>query len=710
MGPARRRGFARGRRRRPRVRRRRWGRRRWRRRRRLRRRRRRRGYFRRTLILRQWHPTTTRKLRITGWFPSVLCSNKRSANNFIVHEPDIPARGAGYGGNISVSNWSLSILYHEWLKNRNRWSRNNQDLDLVRYTSCSLRFYRDDTRDFIASYSLESPMVSNQWTHLKSHPQLMLLRKKHILIPSMATRPRGKRWVTVKVKPPRLMRNQYYFQRHFCDVKLVQVTVSGLDLKRPWLRKGTESPVVEFKVLKPELYKNISILPSETETIKDQHETLYKDVYPFTMNWKTILKELYDQTDTSLPPGIPLNQVVEIFKSKYLYENFKKKYTDRKTKLNTLNENAEHKFGTTLSKEPLFDRVFGIFSAFLLDSDARYDNIFKTAYSTVRYSPLVDQGLGNKVWMDPLTKKDNVFTPPQSKLLYQDLPLWLIFYGYADWARKYYAGASPGVTYRVLLMCPYTYPPLTNKELRGYVFYSDDFGKGRLPYNQFKISPQWETLWYPMLFNQEPVMEAIVNCGPWMPRDDESKSWQLTMGYKFNFILGGSLPPGQAPVDPCTRPTHELPESHMLERAVQVSDPSRVEVPFHHWDIRRGLFSDKSVKRVQEYSTDDDAFAEPPPKRHTLDPPVEGAGQTGEGALSSGSVQVLRHLLQTPSSPRSRASEEEPEDQAQAVKQLLQRELQRQREHQQRIKQSIQEVFSSLQLTQMGYHLDQRLL
>lgn len=666
-------------------------------------------------MLRQWQPTTIKRLSISGWFPLLLCSNKRSQNNYIVHMTDIPARGAGFGGNISITKWNLEMLYHENLMNRNRWSRRNNDLDLTRYLGGTFKFYRDPDRDYVATYSLESPMVTNQFSHMQSHPQIMLLRRHRILVPSLKTKPRGKPYVKRRFKPPRLMRNQWYFQAHFCMVNLVKLTIVGLDLQKPWLRKGTEAPIAEFAVLQPSIYKNIAITATVTssEPQKSTWESAWEWPNSMTMNFRELLKTL-GATDAELRDGPPRTTVQGLFKKHVTVEKMQEKiFQDRKDKINWLLNNSGISTTNTQSRTMYFDRICGMFSSYVLSNENRWDSTLKKAYVRVRYNPLIDEGKGNQVWIDSVTKSDTKFNPKQSLILLQDQPMWLLLFGYTDWVRKFYHDRNPGVNYRVTMICPYTYPKLTNSDGYGYVPLGDDFCNGRHPNKQFKITPEWETLWYPMIFNQEPATEAIVNCGPWMPRDEESRSWQANLGYQFRFLLGGTLPPGQPPEDPCRQPTHDLPESNILQLAVQASDPRTVDEPFHGWDIRRGLFSSTSLKRMRQYQEFDETVPDAPEdKRSRWDPPPEGEPR----ALPSGSLPALRALFQTPTltpqTPRlqTEAGSDEEEEAQQVLQFQLQRELHLQRKQQRQLKHGIQEMLLNLQLTQMGHQIDQRLL
>lgn len=267
----------------------------------------------------------------------------------------------------------------------------------------------------------------------------------------------------------------------------------------------------------------------------------------------------------------------------------------------------------------------------------------------------------------------------------------------------------------MLISSPYTSPVLQDASNKyfGYVIYGENFACGRMPNKDYIVPLDWQTKWYPCAFHQAEALEAIVNCGPWMPRDNEAKSWQLGLGYKFKFKLGGVLPPGQPPVDPCKRPTHELPDPSPVSGSVQVRNPSQVGAdgyPWHPWDIRRGLFSGTGFKRMLQYQTDDDTVSEPAAKLPRHDPPWEGAPTTWSSAPH---LQAL--LQKTPgavpfSSPQEGEPEEEQTPSETQLQRLLQRELEQQREQQRLLKQGLKEMFSTLQLTQQGYHIDTRLL
>lgn len=94
-----------------------------------------------------------------GLFPFIVCGAGNTFKNWIQHSTDVPLEKVPIGGNISISQWSLASLYEQYQLHRNKWSRRNDDLDLVRYRKCRLRLWRHPDVSYVVSYSLETPMT-----------------------------------------------------------------------------------------------------------------------------------------------------------------------------------------------------------------------------------------------------------------------------------------------------------------------------------------------------------------------------------------------------------------------------------------------------------------------------------------------------------------------------------------------------------------------
>ncbi len=185
----------------------------------------------------------------------------------------------------------------------------------------------------------------------------------------------------------------------------------------------------------------------------------------------------------------------------------------------------------------------------------------------------------------------------------QDMPLYILLNGYVDWAKKERNNWGLATQYRVLIVCPYTYPRLyvETDPYYGYVMYSESFGAGQMPDGSTYVPIKWRGKWYPHMIHQQRVMEDIAITGPFAPKQNVP-SVQMSVKYKFRFNWGGNPIVEQIVRDPCTQPTYEIPGSGNMPPRVQVIDP-RVVGPnytFKSWDIRRDQFSKQSIKRMSE--------------------------------------------------------------------------------------------------------------
>ncbi len=179
---------------------------------------------------------------------------------------DIPPRNASYGGNFTNLTFNLACFYDEFMHHRNRWSASNHDLELVRYIKTSIKLYRHESVDYVVSYTTTGPFETNEMSYMLTHPLAMLLSKKHVVVPSLKTKPHGRKYKRLTIKPPKLMLNKWYFAKDFCHIGLFQMWATGLELRNPWLRSGTNSPVIGFYVLKNQVYQNrYSNLSTETQ-------------------------------------------------------------------------------------------------------------------------------------------------------------------------------------------------------------------------------------------------------------------------------------------------------------------------------------------------------------------------------------------------------------------------------------------------------------
>lgn len=136
---------------------------------------------------------------------------------------------------------------------------------------------------------------------------------------------------------------------------------------------------------------------------------------------------------------------------------------------------------------------------------------------------------------------------------------------------------------------------------------------------------------------------------------------------------------------------------------LQVSDPTKLgpKTVFHKWDWRRGMLSKRSIKRVQEDSSDDEYVAGPlSRKRNKLDTRAAGL-QTPEKE----SYTLLR-ALQDSGEESPSSQEQAPQENQEEQKEALLQQLQLQKQHQRVLKRGLKLLLGDVLRLRRGVHWD----
>lgn len=620
---------------------------------------------------------------------------------------DFPPMGYTYGGNFTNLTFSLEAVYEQFLYHRNRWSSSNHDLDLARYQGTTLKLYRHEYLDYIVSYNRTGPFQISDMTYLSTHPAFMLLQKHRIVVPSLKTKPHGRRSIKVRIRPPKLMLNKWYFTKDICSMGLFQLQATACTLNNPWLRDTTKSPVIGFRVLKNSIYTNLSNLPehdgSRQSIRKRLHPQNLTGSSPNQKGWEISYTKLMAPIYYQANRNSTYNWINYQDNYNSTYTAFQKKMNDN---LNLIQKEYLYHFPSNVTTDIIEKNTlthdWGIYSPYWL-TPTRISLDWETPWTYVRYNPLADKGIGNCVYAQWCSEQSCKVDQKKSKCIMRDLPLWVIFYGYVDWVIKSTGVSSAATDMRVAIISPYTEPALIGSTPDvGFIPVSDTFCNGDMPFLAPYIPIQWWVKWYPMIAHQKEVFESIVNCGPFVPRDQTKPSWEITMGYKMNWKWGGSPLPSQAIDDPCQKPTHELPDPDRHPRMLQVSDPTKLgpKTVFHKWDWRRGMLSKRSIKRVQEDSSDDDYVAGPlQRKRHKLD--TRAAGLQSPEKESYTLLQALQDSAEESSSSQEQAPQEK-----EGQKEALLEQLQLQKHHQRVLKRGLKLLLGDILRLRRGVHWD----
>jgi hypothetical protein len=508
------------------------------------------------ITLKQWQPDCIRKCKIRGFTVNCLGGHGKQFACFTDNRFDwVPATAPG-GGGFGCETYSLDYLYKEYKRGNNKWTASNVQLELCRYTGAQFTFYRHSHLDFIVQYELEYPLNLTKYTYAKCHPYYLLQCKHKKIIPSLQTKPQGKRTVKVKIKPMKLMSTKWFFQEEFATKPMLQLNTAVLDLRYSFLGCCNTNQLVSFYALNLDMYKHCNWGLKSGET---QH------YYP-NDGWR--------QTKTLIP---------------FTGKDIQGKQITGNIDQSQYNKSVGYDTGWFQPKLLL------IAYDLTLNSTAQ-ENLPVTVG---RYNPTIDTGEGNKLWLVSVTKDS--YAPPKTDLdLYiEGLPLWQLFFGFFDFVQKKKGDSTFLQNYQAVFQSRFVFPFHTQSNY--WVILDKNFINGKGPYGEY-VTKFSKNHWYPTLDHQQETINAIVQCGPYIPKLENIKmsTWELKSHYSFYLKWGGSQPPDQTAADPTTQ-AHYDPPSYLTE-AIQIHNPKK-QIPssiLHSWDYRRGLITGPALKRMRE--------------------------------------------------------------------------------------------------------------
>lgn len=556
------------------------------------------------------------------------------------------------------------------------------------------------------------PFDDTDATAMTLHPGMLMLSKKRIIIPSLKTRPSKKHFVRVKVGAPKLFEDKWYPQSDLCDVPLLTVHATAADLQYPFGSPLTNSICCNFQVLDSNYDNILTVLEGTPEANKRNatYESLLNIVTIYnttqtaaqlskfmpatntnpltTTNASTGTIKVHTTTSTSgntfthWSSTNPHNNSLyggSVYQTKSDVNNPNKRMKEANAayftaaKQNLPNWRPPE---TTYPAKPYpFEYYTGLYSSIFL-SPGRSNWEIPGYYTDISYNPLIDKGIGNMLWLDPITKSDSRYDEVKSKCLIADYPLWCMVYGYVDYCEKVLTHTTVMSEYRIVIRSPYTWPLMTKSsdDKWGFVPYSENFGKGRLPGGN-PVPSLWSRVhWYPTVYHQSEVLECMAQTGPFAYHSDERKV-SLTIKYKFRWKWGGNPIFQQMVRDPCKHQDGSAPRRQ--PRDLQVADP-KYQVPqavWHAWDFRHGLFSQTGIKRMSEQLPNDE-FPTERYKRPRKDTTVRKESHT-QKEESFFRHRVLQPWVQSSQEEEteSQSEQEETSLQDQLKKQLLQQRL-----------------------------------
>nr|UHK03658.1 MAG: ORF1 [Torque teno midi virus] len=553
----------------------------------VRRRYRRRKYLRRvrkkTLTLKQWNPPYMKNCKIKGQMQVIICGQGRQQFNYSQHKDEIvPAKMSG-GGSFAVFVFNLGYLWQEHQKWRNIWTVSNENYDLCRYTGSTIKVFRPASVDLVLTITRHYPMLVNSGTYPATHPQRQLLQFKKYIIQSQQNKPRGKKYKKIKIKPPSLLNNRWFFQRDFINTNLFMISIASADLLRPYCSITGDNNCTGFNALNTNHFHNIAWQQAVTTYYIQQNKKV----------WGWADKKQWKELSPLKPYGWE-----NVFYTDYLTGKAKVKIVDKDQSLASLPETTDT--GTDITGDLL---VY------------------------CRYNPTPDTGDNNIMYLKGMFTINSLEPSLNLQFSLQGLPLWLVSYGYFDWMVKLHSTYDIYNNYQVIIQSPHiaTIPPITykqagNNELRypAIIPVSAHFLTGRGLFDTDPL-PLEQRFWYIKVTNQTSAVNNIVNTGPFIPKPNKEFSWCVQMNYTCYFKWGGTHHPSQEITNPGGKGTYPVPSQQL--RGVQVKNPRKIQ-EIHPWHWRRDELTAKAIKRMlqdSETSTDSDSLTETPTKKKKTD-------------------------------------------------------------------------------------------
>nr|UHK06234.1 MAG: ORF1 [Torque teno midi virus] len=517
------------------------------------------------IIVKQWQPESIRKCKIKGLGTIVLGAHGTQYRCYTDYINEWTNPKVSGGGGFGCELFTLKYLYQMYQARKNIWTYSNKYKELVRYTGCHFTFYRHPETDFVLAYDIQPPFYITKLTYMSLHPQMLLLRKHKKILLSTATKPTGKLTKRFRIRPPKQLVTKWFFQKDFAKYGLVAIAASACNFRYPWLSCCNENLIITLRYLSPQFYHNSAWAQTTSNP--------YNPIYGTQPMKKTLTY-------------------------KYVLDGKRSSYTMKDSDVQTYDDSLSYDTGWFNKR---------ILTAYeVLDGSTAQA---LTPCGTLRYNPADDDGIGNKLWVVS-TLTYNWKVPTDDDLILEQYPLWLMFYGYTSYLYQIKSQKNPFSSSMIVVKSKALRRVFGKDSTDFYPLIDFSFMNGKGPENTDPILLHTK-FWYPSLYAQRDSISQIVNCGPYIPKYNETKNstWQCNYHYKFYFKWGGSYPPTPDAENPESKNVYPVPDKQ--QETVSIADPisETYEKVFKTWDYRRGSLTKTAIKRMQQDLSSDDSLS-----------------------------------------------------------------------------------------------------
>lgn len=504
------------------------------------------------------------------------------------------------GGLMSITRFSLECLYELHRKAKNWWTTSNCHLPLIRYTGCKIKLFRSTNTDYIFVYSTCGDMSATEKLYQSMQPAVLMLNKRKVIVKCNQYQQHRKPYKTIKLRPPTLLQNKWYFQQEIAKTPLALFLTSAASLDRYIIPQTAISNTIGFKSLNTDFFQyhnfktpslTTGYRPNDnflmfTYNVHQDYENLeFKDLIYLanTKDYTTGISIAQTSKGTQWSQKVTnyfltLSEWGNPFHATYFHADWPNLLLTA-SPLTTIKEKASENDGKNkVHSSNLFTHM-----SQPLYWECRYNSDADASHNAVFFSPIT----GNAVkWEQP----DN------DRLITSGLPLWLLLNGLIDYHTKAVDIQHLTTDYVLTIVSDYIEP----KEKTYYVPLDENFFNGKSPYEPADgiLTPNDQLYFHPKVNMQLRQITKIISTGPASPKLPDRTSTEAHMQYCFYFKLGGCPPPMDDVCDPIKQPKYPEP-GNLLSSTLLQNPETPIEYYLNSFDIRRDILTQTAAKRLK---------------------------------------------------------------------------------------------------------------
>nr|UGV38775.1 MAG: ORF1 [TTV-like mini virus] len=563
------------------------------------------------IIVREYQPQTVRKAKIKGLECAFLCNFKKIYFNYQLYEPSIVPEHLPGGGGWSLKAFSLNYLYDAHQHCRNIWTKGNYNLPLVKYLGCKIKCYQSLTQDWVFRYQNYYPMVATIDTYCSAQPGLMLMNNKTKKIPSKINSKRKKPYTTIRIKPPALMQNKWYFAHDLSNIPLLMTYASACSLDNYYIETDKESTNITIYALKTGIFQNTNFENKGTTPYwcRQLPNQPFSKVY------------LYATQTHFTGSKIKAKYVICLGNTKEYTGGYA--FSDPTCPYKTWSEyrqNAQKVWGNPFHPDYLNNKD----TYYIWQSTKEWATITNNTdngeteidfsdsktpisefYDTLRYSPERDTGDHNTVYFTSTTIDVNHWEPPRdTSYTNHGFPLFILLWGYSDFVKRTEKLKDLETKYCLTLRTNTTFPirdiliPLSKSFILGHSPFENSF------------NPLDRDRWYPSLQFQYEAINDICTTGPGTPKSGGRTTTEAKFEYIFYFKFGGSPPTVPEIEDPSEQTRFPIPNNFRGTTTIE-SPNTPIQSYLYNFDTKKDIITLKAAKRIKEdWETKENVFTD----------------------------------------------------------------------------------------------------